>query len=44
MLKVSSEIELSWVIKLWEGRLGLTLGKTKEKIKKQKVINVVFTT
>ena len=44
MFKVSSEIELSWVIKLEEGRFGLALEKTKEKKKKQEVINVVFTT
>lgn len=41
MFKVSSEIELSWVIKFEEGRFGLALEKTKEK--KKKVINVVFT-
>ena len=43
MFKVSSEVEVDWVMKLEEGRIGLAFTKTNEKIKKQKVIDVVFT-
>ena len=43
MFKVSSEVEVGWIMKLEEGSVGLALTKTNEKIKKQKVINVVFT-
>ena len=43
MFKVSSEVEVGWVVKLEEGSVGLALAKTNEKIKKQKIINVVFT-
>jgi hypothetical protein len=43
MFKVSSEVEVGWVMKLKEGSIGLALTKTNEKIKKQKVIDVIFT-
>ncbi len=43
MFKVSSEVEVDWVMKLEEGSIGLAFTKTNEKIKKQKVIDFVFT-